>query len=184
MSTSAPIIVMIMNGQVQIPLADVPLDFIPTDYVTSGMVVALGELLERRAKPVYQIGTSDTNPCSAARFGELTGLYKRKHYQRKGSGNPFVNILQAHIEAVAVTESRFDAMSSPAMATFGRGLAGVLRKTAPFLKPAAQAIESAAKREEKIGAIMKLFAPFTARPNGPFECTNTRAALARLGAED
>src|SRR5262249_10818798 len=168
---------MITQGQVQIPRADVPLDFIPTDYVTSGMICALGELVEGRAKPVYQIGSSDTNPCSAARFGELTGLYKRKHYQRKGTGNPFVNILQAHFESVAVTEARFDTWSSPAMATAGRELAGALKKAAPFFKPAAKVLEGAAKREEKIGAIMKLFAPFTARPNGPFDCSNTRAAL-------
>ena len=50
-STSAPLIYLIMKGQVQVPLADVPLDFIPTDYVCAGMIVALAELLEGGRSP-------------------------------------------------------------------------------------------------------------------------------------
>ena len=57
----------------------------------AGMILALAELLEGTAKPVYQFGATDVNPCTAARFGELTGLYKRKYYQRKGDGNPLVD---------------------------------------------------------------------------------------------
>jgi long-chain acyl-CoA synthetase len=183
-STSAPLIYLIMKGQVQIPLEPITLDFIPTDYVVSGMILALAELLEGSQKPVYQFGSSDSNPCSASRFGELTGLYKRKHYQKKGTGNPFVNIFQAHMEPIAVSVERFDAIGSPALANVGRELAGVLKKTAPFLRPAAQALEGMAKREEKIGMIARLFAPFTTEANGPFDCSNTRAAHARLNDEE
>jgi long-chain acyl-CoA synthetase len=183
-STSAPIIYLIMKGQIQLPLGDVPLDLIPTDYVCAGMIMALAELLEGRAKPVYQLAGADVNPCTVSRFGELTGLYKRKYYQRKGTGNPIVDFFQAHIEPVAISEQRFDTWSSPAMGKIGREIARTLRRTAPALKPAADAIESAAKREEKIAAILKLFAPFTAHQNGPFSCANVRAAYARLGEED
>jgi long-chain acyl-CoA synthetase len=183
-STSAPIIYLIMKGQVQLPLGDVPLDLIPTDYVCAGMILALAELLEGTAKPVYQLGGSDVNACSVARFGELTGLYKRKYYQRKGTGNPLVDFVQAHIEPIAISEQRFDAWSSPAMGRLGRELARAIRKTAPALKPAADALEGAAKREEKIANILKLFAPFTANQNGPFSCANVRAAHARLAKAD
>ena len=183
-STSAPIIYLIMKGQVQLPLGEVPLDLIPTDYVCAGMILALAELLEGRAKPVYQLGGSDVNACSVARFGELTGLYKRKYYQRKGTGNPLVDFVQAHMEPIAISEKRFDAWSSPAMGRFGKEVARALRKAAPALKPAADALEGAAKREEKIANILKLFAPFTANQNGPFSCANVRAAHARLGDED
>ena len=183
-STSAPIIYLIMKGQVQLPLGEVPLDLIPTDYVCAGMILALAELLEGRQKPVYQLAGADVNPCTVARFGELTGLYKRKYYQRKGTGNPIVDFFQAHIEPVAISEQRFDAWSSPAMAKIGREIARAMRKTAPALKPAADAIEGAAKREEKIAGILKLFAPFTAKQNGPFSCANVRAAHARLSDAD
>src|SRR6202041_2898071 len=120
-STSAPIIYLIMKGQVQFPISEVPLDLIPTDYVCAGMILALAELIEGTAKPVYQLGGSDVNPCTVARFEELTGLYKRKFYQRKGTGNPLVDFVQAHIEPVAVSEKRFDAWSSPAFGKIGRG---------------------------------------------------------------
>ncbi|MGO8996184.1 MAG: AMP-binding protein [Polyangiaceae bacterium] len=183
-STSAPIIYLIMKGQVQLPLGEVPLDLIPTDYVCAGMILALAELLEGRQKPVYQLAGADVNPCTVARFGELTGLYKRKYYQRKGTGNPIVDFFQAHIEPVAISEQRFDAWSSPAMGKIGREIARAMRKTAPALKPAADAIEGAAKREEKIAGILKLFAPFTAKQNGPFSCANVRAAHARLSDAD
>ena len=183
-STSAPIIYLIMKGQVQLPLGEVPLDLIPTDYVCAGMILALAELLEGRQKPVYQLAGADVNPCTVARFGELTGLYKRKYYQRKGTGNPIVDFFQAHIEPVAISEQRFDAWSSPAMGGSGREIARAMRKTAPALKPAADAIEGAAKREEKIAGILKLFAPFTAKQNGPFSCANVRAAHARLSDAD
>jgi long-chain acyl-CoA synthetase len=183
-STSAPIIYLIMKGQVQLPLGEVPLDLIPTDYVCAGMILALAELLEGRAKHVYQLGGSDVNPCSVARFEELTGLYKRKYYQRKGTGNPIVDFLQAHVEPIPVSEERFDAWSSPKMAKLGRELARAMRKATPALKPAADALEGAAKREEKIAEILKLFAPFMAKQNGPFSCANVRAAHARLGAAD
>ncbi len=183
-STSAPLIFLIMKGQVQVPLGPVPLDFIPTDYVCAGMIVALAELLEGSAKPVYQLGASDVNPCTAARFGELTGLYKRKHYLRKGTGNPFVDFFQGHLESIAVSEKRFDAIGSPAMAKWGREIARSMKKASPALKGAANALEKAAKQEEKIGAIMKLFAPFTTSRNGPFSCANVREARARLSDAD
>jgi len=84
MSTSVPILFLILKGEMQIPAMDVPLDFIPTDFVCSGMVMTLAELLEGSHKPVYQYGASDVNPCTARRLGELIALYKRKHYAGRG----------------------------------------------------------------------------------------------------
>ena len=48
-----------MKGQQQILGRDDVLDFIPTDYVVAGMILALAELLEGTGKPVYQLGASD-----------------------------------------------------------------------------------------------------------------------------
>src|SRR4029077_15224149 len=100
------------------------------------------------------------------------------------TGNPVVDFIQAHMEPIAISERRFEAWSSPAMGKLGREVARAIRKAAPALKPAADALESAAKREEKIAQILKLFAPFTANQNGPFDCSNVRAAHARLSEED
>jgi long-chain acyl-CoA synthetase len=189
MSTSVPILFLILKGEMQIPALDVPLDFIPTDFVCSGMVMTLAELLEGSHKPVYQYGASDVNPCTARRLGELIALYKRKHYARKGTGNPFLNFLQGHLEPTFVTSERLDTFGSPAIARVGSQVAALMKKVAvgpaaPVLKPAAKSLEGFAAQQRKVGEILQVFAPFTTVQNGPFSCANTRAAFARLSAED
>jgi long-chain acyl-CoA synthetase len=182
-NTSAPLIYLMMKGQMQILAQHVPLDLIPTDYVVAGMIMALGELLEGTAAPVYQFGASDVNPCTAQRFGELVGLYKRKFYQRN-RGNPLLNALQARLEPSFVDRARFDAMGPPAIESVTRELASLVKRTVPALAPAARALEALSKREKKIGETQHLFEPFSAKLNGPFDCSNTRAAYARLSDED
>lgn len=186
--TSAPIVFLSMKGHHQIVGRDVILDFIPADIVCAGMILTLAELLEGTAKPVYQYGASDVNPGTSKRFGELIALYKRKYYQRRGKGNPFVNFLQQHFEPAIVSQQRFDAVGPGAMARGARTLAKMLKK-APgpakaIAKPAATALEGAARQEEKIDHIIRLFAPFTWDQKGPFSCANVRAAYARLSPED
>ncbi len=183
-TTSAPLIYFIMKGQVQVLATHVPLDFIPTDYVVAGMIMALAELLEGTAAPVYQLGASDLNPCTAQRFGELVGLYKRKYYQRKGTGNPLFNALQARFEPAFMDRARFERTGPNAIAGATRELASFVRKTIPAFAPAAAALEGVASREAKIGEILTLFGPFCSTPNGPFDCSNTRAVYARLSEED
>ena len=183
-NTSAPLIYLMMKGQQQILSRHVPLDFIPSDYVVAGMILALAELLEGTAKPVYQFGASDINPCTSQRFGELVGIYKRKHYQRRGVGNPLLNALQALFEPNFVDRETFERTGPPAVAAVTREVASLLRKTAPALAPAAQALERFAKREGKIAEIQSLFEPFSSQLNGPFDCSNTRAAFARLSEAD
>ena len=184
-STSVPMIYLAMKGHMILPLTHVPLDFIPSDMVCAGMIMSLGELLDGTQKPVYQYGSSDTNPCTAARFGELVGLYKRKHYQKGGGKSALFDLIQAHYEPYDVSATDFERMSSPAIARGLRGVAGLLKKTgAGPLKGVAKTLESAADKEDKIGNILRLYAPFTAELKGPFSCAATRGAYARLTAAD
>ncbi|WP_394823787.1 AMP-binding protein [Pendulispora albinea] len=182
-STSVPIIYMSIQGQIMTPARDIPLDFIPTDMVTSGMILSLAELLEGKQAPVYQYAASDRNPCSASRFGELVGLYKRKYYQRRGKGNPFLNFLQSHLELTPVSVKEFETLSSPFIAQAAGSLSRALSQV-PALKPAAATLDAVKKREERIAEVMRLYSPFTTERNGPFDCTNTRAAYARLTDAD
>jgi long-chain acyl-CoA synthetase len=186
--TSAPIIFLSMKGHHQIVGRDVILDFIPADVVCAGMILTLAELLEGTAKPVYQFGASDVNPGTSERFGELISLYRRKYYQRRGKGNPFINFLQQHMETAIVSKERFDAVGPGAIARAARTMAHALKK-APgparaITRPAASALESAARQEEKIDHIIRLFMPFTWDQKGPFSCANVHAAYARLSPED
>lgn len=185
--TSAPLIYLAFKGQHQVPLSEAILDYIPSDVVCAGMILALAELLEGTQRPIYQLGASDTNPMTAKRSGELTGLYKRKYFQR-ASGNPLVNLLQSYNEISAISERRLDLVGPGAMAKGARAIAGLLKKApgpiAGAGAQAARALDGAAAREEKIDEILRLFVPFTMKQKGPFSCANVRAAFARLSDED
>ncbi|HSY24905.1 MAG TPA: SDR family oxidoreductase, partial [Polyangiaceae bacterium] len=183
-NTSAPLIYLMMKGHLQILAQHVPLDLIPTDYVVAGMILSLAELLEGTAPAVYQFGASDINPCTAVRFGELVGLYKRKHFRRKGSGHPLLNALQARFEPSFVDRRRFDATGDHVIANVTRAGASFVRQRVPALHSLASAMESVAKREDKIAEVQLLFEPFAAQMNGPFDCSNVRAAFARLSPAD
>lgn len=186
--TSAPIIFLAMKGHRQIVGRDVILDFIPADVVCAGMVVTLAELLEGNAKTVYQYGASDTNPGTSERFGELIGLYKRIAYQRRGKGNPFVNFLQQYFEPAIVDAERFDVVGPAGWARAARTMAKVLKgapgPAAKLGRPAAKALEGAARTEDKIEHVLRLFQPFTWDQKGPFSCANTRAAFDRMSEAD
>jgi long-chain acyl-CoA synthetase len=183
-NTSSPLIYLIMKGQVQILASHVPLDLIPTDFVVAGMILSLAELLEGTAPPVYQFGASDVNPCTAQRFGEMAGMYKRKLQQRGGGGNPLLAALAARIEPSFVNRARFDRVGPPAIASAAAGVASLMRSALPALAPAASALDGAARRTGKIAKIQDLFAPFASKINGPFDCSNTRAAYARATDDD
>ena len=182
-NTSAPILYMIMKGQPHILVQHVPLDLIPADYVVAGMILALAELLEGTAAPVYQFGASDVNPCTAQRFGEIAGLYRRKYY-RRGTGHPLSDALNARFEPSFVERRTFDRIGAPAVAKAARELAGVLRGAGGALAPAAKALDGLSSNSDKIAKILGLFEPFAAEVQGPFDCSNTRAAYARASEAD
>jgi len=184
-STSAPHTYLIMKGHMTIPSSEAPLDLIPTDLVTAGMIMSLAELIEGTHKPVYQYGIADVNPASIVRLGELIGLYRRKHFQKKGGsgGAALLNLAQSRFEPLFISPKQFEMSSSPAISAGARGLAKLLRGV-PAFAPAAKTLESVADGEDRIADLLRLFVPFTAEANGPFTAANTRAAYARLSPAD
>jgi long-chain acyl-CoA synthetase len=188
-NTSAPLIYIIRQGGLQIPGSENFLDVIPCDMVAAGLTLALGELLEGRHKTVYQLGSSDSNPCTMRRFFELSGLYKRKYYQRTGKGGPVLSYLQSHFEGAMLSKEQFESIGPHKLASGVRSIAGLLKKAAvgpaaPLLEPAANALTGFAKQQENVGNILGVFLPFVAQFEYVFRCDNTRAAYARLSPED
>ena len=190
-NTSAPFIYMALKGQSQFPADEsVNLDIIPVDFVCSGMIAALAELIDGTHKPVYQFGCADVNPCRMSRYMELIGLYKRKKLQDGGdSGNRMINAILARVEPVSLNKKEYRAHGAHAIAKAERGVAKVfdalsLGPLAALFKPAAKALRNAAKTEDKIGEIMDLFLPFTVECEWIFNCANTRSALARMPEDD
>ena len=188
-NTSAPIIYMHRLGQFQIPGSDNNLDFIPCDMVAGGMILSLAELLEGTAKPVYQYAAADVNPITMNRVIELTGLNKRKHYQKTGKGGPVVSFLHSHIEGASLSKDTFERFGPSAISKGLSKVSKVLRSAsvgpaASLLKPAAKQLEAASKQQALIGELLGKFVPFTAQYGYVFRCDNTRAAWERVGEED
>ncbi len=184
-NTSAPLIFIVRQGGLQIPGSDNYLDVIPCDMVAAGLTLALGELLEGTAKAVYQLGSSDSNPCTMRRFFELSGLYKRRYFQKTGKGGPVMSFLQSHYEGAMLSKTQFEKYGPNVIARQGKALSKIIRKAAvgpaaPLLKPAAKVLYEFSEQQRKVGNVLTVFLPFTSQFHYIFRCDNTRAAHARL----
>ncbi|HEY3493375.1 MAG TPA: AMP-binding protein [Polyangiaceae bacterium] len=188
-NTSAPLIYILREGGLQIPGSDNFLDVIPVDLVVGGLTLALGELLEGRAQAVYQLGSTDSNPCTMRRFFELTGLYKRKYYQRTARGGPLLSYLQSHFEGAMLSGEQYQAYGPHQIAKGAKKLAGLLEKAAvgparSLLAPASTAVKSFARQQERVGGVLSVFVPFTCEYHYVFRTDHARNAAARLSEAD
>lgn len=186
-NTSAPIIYAIRQGQQQLPGDSVRLDLIPCDLVASGMLLSLAELFEGRAKPVYQYGTSDSNPVTMSRVYELSGLHKRKLYKKARAG--LGNFLHAHLEGALLKPDAFESYGPKKVAAVAKGVATWLENLPEgglhlSLEPAAQGLRQFARKQENIARVVGQFIPFTAELDYEFRCDNTRSAFARTSPEE
>jgi long-chain acyl-CoA synthetase len=188
-NTSAPIIYMALKGQVQFP-ADprLCLDIIPVDMVAAGMIASLVELCEGTAPTVYQYGSTDTNACKMVRYIELIGLYKRK-LVFDGKRTKLFDYVSQHFEPRGLTKKQYQQHGAHALASVMRGAGTVLEKLSvgpikELFLPAAKALESAARTEDKQGDVIDLFLPFIAEGDWVFSCANTRAAMERMPPEE
>jgi len=187
-TTSAPIMYLSMQGMTGMPSSDRSvLDVIPVDTVAAGMILVLAELLDDSHRPVYQLGTSDVNPLPMKRLIELTGLYKRRHYAGKTSGNPFLNWIQSQYETVPITAEHWSTKGAGRTAERLSGVSRFLRKTtknltllAPLADPAVKLVDSVAAASAGTHKVIDQYVPFTALNTYVFSCRNVRDALARV----
>ncbi len=188
-NTSAPFIFLIREGGLQLPGGENNLDMIPCDMVCGGILLALGELIEGNARPVYQLGASDRNPCTMARFFELSGLHKRRLYRTTGKGGPIVSALQQRFETGLLSKEEYESYGPRKLAQGAKMLSGLFKKAGAgplqgLLKPAATSLESFASQQEKIARVMDTFLPFTAELHYIFKTDAVYAAYERLGESE
>ena len=75
-------------------------------------MVAAQAIVEQ-PKLVFQLSSGDLNPLHMDRVVTLTGLYKRKRFRDKETGNRFLNELAARMEFRPVTQDEYDRYSIP-----------------------------------------------------------------------
>lgn len=113
-TTTAPLILIALKGHSQIPVnPKLVLDITPVDLVAGTMLAVAAESMVAEPKLVYQSCTGDSNPNDMKRIVELVGLYKRKHFKEKETGNKIVNQLISRTENKAKDQKSYEMFSAP-----------------------------------------------------------------------
>src|ERR1700741_4075457 len=131
-TTTAPIIFLVLKGQIKIPASEkLILDITPVDQVSSVMLAVTAQACVEQPALVHQTATGDSNPNNMDRIIGLVGLYKRKHFQEKESGFKFANQLAARMEPRPVSTSTFEKLSVPMFNSAAKKAASLLERARP-----------------------------------------------------
>ena len=189
-NTSAPLIYILREGGLQIPGSDNYLDVIPCDMVAGGLTVALGELLDGTAQGRLPARFERHEPLHDAAL-----LRAHRPLQAK--------VLPAHRARRAAAFATSRATSKAPCCRAGSSNASARRRSPraravspallekaalgparSLLEPAAKAVRSFARQQDKVGRVLSVFVPFTAQYHYIFRTDNVRSACARLGEGD
>jgi long-chain acyl-CoA synthetase len=189
-NTTAPLILFALNGQFEFPVNDkLVLDIVPVDFVASAMLSIAAQTIVEKPELVYQLCTGDVNPARMRRIVTLLGLYKRKHFQDKETGNQFINAIGARMEARPIEDDYFRKVVPFVHKTSTKAIE-VLDKAKPYgilsglfgsLKKGAQHLE--AFIQEGLDAYEQ-FRPFMVLNEYQFRADHVRTLFDRLAAED
>jgi long-chain acyl-CoA synthetase len=114
-TTTAPLILIALRGQPIIPVNEkLILDVIPVDMVSGAILAAaMNALVDDKPPLVFQASSGDSNPNDMKRIVGLVGLYKRRHFEEKETGNTIVNKLAGMVEATPVRQRTYELTSAP-----------------------------------------------------------------------
>ncbi|HEX8701525.1 MAG TPA: SDR family oxidoreductase, partial [Myxococcaceae bacterium] len=193
-TTSAPLAFAGLKGQRGIPAGErTILDIIPVDQVAGATIGITAHALTVEERRVYQLASGDVNPFYASRSVELVGLYRRRYYRQKESGNALLNSIRSRVEPQPVTRQQFERFSAPAFIKGAKLLKKAIDEVRPaWGAPAVQALLERAKQklddveEQASGLVMliDLFLPFIWENRYVFRCDNTRSVYARMAHAD
>ncbi|MEW6434105.1 MAG: AMP-binding protein [Myxococcota bacterium] len=193
-TTSAPIIYALIKGQSVVPAGDkAVLDMIPVDQVAGSLIAITAQALRTSERRVYQQASGDTQPFIASRSVELVGLYKRRRWRNKDTGNPFLNDLRSRREPKAVGKTQFQLTSSPLFAKGARWLVKQIEENGPtwgaprvsaFLEKTKEKLTEVAETADGVNLIVDLFLPFIWENRYIFRCDNTRSLYVDMPAHD
>lgn len=194
MTTTAPLILMSLNGHTQFPAKDdLRLDITPVDSVASVLLAVTAEACAGVPELVYQAATSDVRPFPIRRVVELTGLHKRRKMADRTTGSRLVNAISAMMEARTVTPERYQRTSLPLLNATSKRVAGFLERLRPQLGDGrigrvADMARTQADRVEEVtreaNAVVEMFHPFTVENAYVLSAEHVRRLFARIPAEE
>ncbi len=193
-TTSAPIIYALIKGQGSLPANDKSiLDMIPVDMVAGSLIAIVAQQLRASERRVYQQASGDSSPFAAPRAVELVGLYKRRRYRHKTTGNALLNDLRGRVEPQAIGKAAFDLMSSPLFSRGAKWLKDTIDDQKPtwgaprvsaLLEKAKETLTEVADQADGVNNIVDLFLPFIWDNRFVFRCDNTRSLYVGMPAHD
>ncbi len=193
-TTSAPIIYAMMKSRGVLPTGeDKILDMIPVDQVAGSLIAITAQQLRSVERRVYHQATGDSSPFIASRSTELVGLYTRRRFRNKTTGNELLNDLRSRDEATSVSKTRFDLTSAPVISKGARWLVKLIDerkptwgapKVAALLGQAKEQLEDVADQADGLNLIVDLFLPFIWNNRFVFRCDNTRSLYVDMPAHD
>jgi long-chain acyl-CoA synthetase len=193
-TTSAPLCFAAIKGQRGIPAGNKAiLDIIPVDQVAGALIAIAAQLIGSSERRVYHLASGDSNPFISHRSVELVGLYRRRHYRNRSSGNRLWNQMLSRVEPQAISRHQFRTRSAPLLAKGARLLKGLIEETKPqwgaprvsaVLERAAEKLSRVEQQASSLTSMVELFLPFMWENRYVFRCDNTRALYQSLRPED
>src|SRR5438876_4427641 len=193
-TTTAPIIFMILKGQIQIPANEkLILDITPVDQVAAVMLAVAAQACVEEPKLVHQAATGDVNPNNMERIVGLVGLFRRKEEMKKEEGRRLFHEISARFEPFRVSPERFDATSLPMMNNAAKKVSSLLDKAKPrwgggryegVINRMKQTVDRVEQQTREAKEAFEMFLPFTVENAYVFRSDNVRALFARLSEDE
>ncbi len=193
-TTTAPLIYLALKGQNLLPVNDkLILDVVPVDHVAAGMLMVAAQACVEAPRLVHQLSSGDLNGAFIDRIVTLTGLYKRKRFQSKDTGNRFLNALAAKMEIRPVPWDYYRRWSIPLVKRVADQASTGLAKLRPrwgggrfaeVVDRLADSIGNARRVLDEAESNIELFKPFIHDNACVFRADNIRAVRDRLPAKE
>jgi long-chain acyl-CoA synthetase len=193
-TTSAPLVYLALKGQNKLPVSDsLILDMVPVDHIAGGMLMVAAQACVEEPALVHQLASGDLNPSRIGRVTTLTGLYKRRRFQSKETGNKFLNELAARMEFRPVSYEEYDRTSLPLVNRMSERVSDALDKVRPRWGGGrfADWVDQIKKKVDDVKRITKdasrdidLFRPFILDNEYVLRADNIRALRDRLVPEE
>jgi long-chain acyl-CoA synthetase len=166
---------------------------VPVDHICAAMLMVAAELIIEQPKLVHQLASGDLNPGRISRIVTLTGLYKRKRFQNKQTGNRFLNALAARMEFRPVTPEAYERNSLPLVNKVTKRTLKALTGVRPawgagrlteWIDRGIKGLNEVARVTDEARENIELFRPFILENAYVLRADNIRALRDRMPAED
>ncbi|MBI4854039.1 MAG: AMP-binding protein [Acidobacteria bacterium] len=193
-TTTAPLIFLALKGQTKFPAENkLILDIIPVDHIASAVLGTAVQVCVEKSQQVFQLASGDSNPNRMERIVTLLGLYKRKYFQDKETGNKWFNEIIARLEARTVTTEHFNRTSLPMYNKAAKKVSSWLDNIRPrwgggkvtqFIDQVKESVDKVEKFTSETKEAFDLFRPFTNENQYVFRCDNTRKLMGRISPDE